>query len=304
MSCCAPGAELYLDQVRAAQDEIALASRPVHDGLRQTDLSVPDIRCGACLHQIEGTLGKLDGVASARANLSAKRVTVLWRGDTPPPLMPALQAIGYRAHLHDIAADSKDPVMGELLRALAVAGFASSNIMLLSVSVWAGAEAATRDLFHWISALIALPTLVYSGRVFFLSAWQSLRHGRTNMDVPISIGVLLTFGMSLYETIHHGPYAYFDAAVSLLFFLLIGRTLDHVMRERARPADRPDAGPCHARAGTQGRRRTGALIAARCTRPAARRHPDLSAGRRDRAGDDHPARRRGESPRRRARRQG
>ena len=236
MSCCAPGAELYLDQVRAAQDEIALASRPVHDGLRQTDLSVPDIRCGACLHQIEGTLGKLDGVASARANLSAKRVTVLWRGDTPPPLMPALQAIGYRAHLHDIAADSKDPVMGELLRALAVAGFASSNIMLLSVSVWAGAEAATRDLFHWISALIALPTLVYSGRVFFLSAWQSLRHGRTNMDVPISIGVLLTFGMSLYETIHHGPYAYFDAAVSLLFFLLIGRTLDHVMRERARQA--------------------------------------------------------------------
>src|SRR5262245_10404565 len=234
MSCCAPGAELY--QARAMDEEILLASRPVQDGLRQTDLSVPDIHCGGCLQRIEATLGKLDGVASARANLSARRVRVLWRGEIPPPLIPTLQAIGYAAHLHDFGADRTDPVLAHLLRAVAVAGFATSNIMLLSVSVWAGAEPATRDLFHWISALIALPTLAYSGQVFFASAWRSLRHGRTNMDVPISVGVLLTFAMSLYETIHHGHYAYFDAAVSLLFFLLIGRTLDHVMRERARQA--------------------------------------------------------------------
>jgi Cu2+-exporting ATPase len=234
MSCCAPGAELY--QARAMDEEILLASRQVHDGLRQTDLSVPEIHCGGCLQRIEATLGKLDGVASARANLSARRVRVLWRGEAPPPLIPTLQAIGYAAHLHDFGTDGTDPVLSHLLRAVAVAGFATSNIMLLSVSVWAGAEPATRDLFHWISALIALPTLAYSGRVFFASAWRSLRHGRTNMDVPISVGVLLTFAMSLYETIHHGHYAYFDAAVSLLFFLLIGRTLDHVMRERARQA--------------------------------------------------------------------
>ncbi|MBR1120937.1 cadmium-translocating P-type ATPase [Bradyrhizobium lablabi] len=236
MSCCAPGAELHLQQVSAPDDEIMLASRQVADGLRQTDLSVPDIHCGGCLQRIEAALGKLDGVARARANLSARRVSVFWRGDTPPAFMQALKAIGYDAHLHDAGADRKDVVLSQLLRALAVAAFASSNIMLLSVSVWSGADAATRDLFHWISALIALPTLAYSGRVFFASAWRSLRHGRTNMDVPISVGVLLAFAMSLYETIHHGHYAYFDAAVSLLFFLLIGRTLDHVMRERARQA--------------------------------------------------------------------
>ncbi|OWK18924.1 hypothetical protein AJ88_46480 [Mesorhizobium amorphae CCBAU 01583] len=57
-----------------------------------------------------------------------------------------------------------------------------------------------------------------------------------NMDVPIAVGVSLAYTMSLYETINHGDHAYFDASVSLLFFLLIGRTLDHVMRERARTA--------------------------------------------------------------------
>jgi P-type Cu2+ transporter len=236
MSCCAPGAELDLHTAGPSADEIRLASRIMGDGLRRSDLAVPDMHCGACLQKIEAALDQLDGVEEARANLSARRVSVLWRGETPPAMIPALDAIGYPAHLFDAGDDGRDPTLSNLLRALAVAGFAASNIMLLSVSVWSGAEAATRDLFHWISAMIALPALAYSGQVFFRSALRALRHGQTNMDVPISIGVLLAFGMSLYETIQHGDHAYFDAAVSLLFFLLIGRTLDHVMRERARQA--------------------------------------------------------------------
>lgn len=238
MSCCASGAE-FPDAIatRALNEEILLASRTVETGLRQTDLSVPTMHCGGCIQKIENALTALPGVERARVNLSTRRVSIRWRAAAIlPPFIAALNDIGYGAHIYDAASDAKDETLTVLIRALAVAGFAASNIMLMSVAIWSGADAATRDLFHWISALIALPALAYSGRVFFRSAWQVLRHSQTNMDVPISIGVLLAFGLSLYETIHHGPHAYFDAAISLLFFLLIGRTLDHVMREKARAA--------------------------------------------------------------------
>ena len=240
MGSCGSRAELTaMPKACAGDEEVLLASRMVADGIRQTDLAVPAIHCGACVRTIEKALGGLVGVESARANLSAKRVTVRWQSkDVPPPFVETLKRAGFEAHLFDAESGKDDGALSELIRALAVAGFASSNIMLLSVSIWSGAEAETRNLFHWLSMIIALPALAYSGRIFFRSGWRALRHGRTNMDVPISLGVLLAFGMSVYETMHHGPHAYFDAAISLLFFLLIGRTLDHMMRERARQAVR------------------------------------------------------------------
>jgi Cu2+-exporting ATPase len=221
---------------RSANSELLLASRVLGAGLRQSDLSVPTIHCGGCVQKIERILGALPGVEQARANLSTKRVAIRWRGEIPPPFIATLNAAGHEAHLDDAGAEAKDGGQGELVRALAVSGFAASNIMMFSVAVWSGADPASRDVFYWLSAAIAFPALIYSGRVFFRSAWQALRRGQANMDVPISIGVLLAFGMSLYETIHHEAHAYFDASISLLFFLLIGRTLDHMMRERARTA--------------------------------------------------------------------
>ncbi|RUU48633.1 cadmium-translocating P-type ATPase [Mesorhizobium sp. M6A.T.Ca.TU.002.02.2.1] len=241
MSCCAPGAEMALDLDGAtsslpSSQEIRLASRSLGNDLRQTDLSVPTVHCAACIQAIETALGKLDRVEGVRVNLSTKRVSIHWRGDEVPPFAAALGRLGYPAHLFDPQVGEKDKTLSELIRAVAVAGFAAGNIMLLSVSVWSGAEGATRDLFHWVSALIAIPALAFAGGIYFRSAWNALRHGRMNMDVPIAVGVSLAYAMSLYETINHGDHAYFDASVSLLFFLLIGRTLDHVMRERARTA--------------------------------------------------------------------
>src|SRR3546814_8162368 len=79
-----------------------------------------------------------------------------------------------------------------------------------------------------------MPTVAYAGRPFFRSAWRAVRHCRTNLDVPISIWVLIATALSLSETATHGPHAYFDGVVMLLFFLLCGRWLDSVMRDRAR----------------------------------------------------------------------
>lgn len=221
-----------------AKEELRIASRVLEAGLFQTDLSVPTVHCAGCIRKVEAGLLAVPGVQHARVNLSTRRASVRWRGETPPPLIEAMQALGFPAHLYETDDDGKDPEFGRLIRALAVAGFASMNIMLLSASVWLGAEAGTRQTFHWISAALALPCLLYSGRIFYASAWHALRSGRTNMDVPISVGVSLAFALSLYDTIYAGPHAYFDATTSLIFFLLIGRTLDHLMRKKARTAVR------------------------------------------------------------------
>ncbi|WP_375195639.1 cation-translocating P-type ATPase [Sphingobium sp.] len=204
--------------------------------VKESLFAVPGIHCAGCIAKIENGLLAIPGILSARVNMAAKRVAI--RHDpalAPPDLKAALVALGFEAEpLADPGVDIAGAENRALLRALAVAGFAAMNIMLLSVSIWSGAEGATRTLFHWLSALIALPTVAYAGQPFFRSAWAALRQGRTNMDVPISIGVLLTTGMSLYETAVGGAHAWFDGAVMLLFFLLAGRALDSVMRGRAR----------------------------------------------------------------------
>ena len=234
----ADAASLPATAEEAADLLLALAT-PEPDGSSRLEFAVPDAYCASCITTIENALCALPQVKRARVNLSTRRVGVTFAPNEGSVLaLPAaIRASGYRTHVLDPSAESgKDPALGELVRAMAVAGFAAANIMLFSVSVWAGADAATRGLFHWISALIALPAIAYAGRPFFRSALAALSVRRTNMDVPISIGVLLATGLSLYETVVSGEHAYFDASTMLLFFLLVGRVLDHLMQQRARGA--------------------------------------------------------------------
>lgn len=219
--------------------------RHSRDGMNELELSIFGAKCGGCISKIEGGLNALPGIETSRLNLSTGKLVVSWRSRAdlrPRDITQRIFELGYRATPFDpnAAISDIDDEGRFLLRCLAVAGFAMANIMLLSVAVWSGAGGemgpATRMMLHWISAMIAIPAAAFAGRPFFNSALGALKKRRANMDVPISLAVILSLTVSIVETLNHGDHAYFDAAVMLLFFLLIGRWLDHRLRARAREA--------------------------------------------------------------------
>lgn len=211
-------------------------------GVSHIDLAVEGVSCAGCMMKIERGLSAIPEVTLARVNLTDRRLAVEWKKGTldPAQLVDRVAALGYKAYPFE-------PVRAELtevehsrflLRCLGVAAFATMNVMMLSIPVWSGNVTdmlpEQRDFFHWLSALITLPAAAYAGQPFFRSALAALRTRGVNMDVPISIGVVLALGMSVVETIHHAEHAYFDAAIMLLTFLLVGRYLDQSMRRRTR----------------------------------------------------------------------
>ncbi len=217
----------------------AEAAHPIPQDVRIT-LSLPGIHCSACIANVERALNAVSGVQDARVNLTLKRALIQAAPDVrAADLIPVLDRAGYEAHELDpgaLSATQTDKAGRDLLMRLAVAGFASMNVMLLSVSVWSGATDATRDMFHWISAAITLPAIAFSAQPFFVNAWSALRVHRLNMDVPIVLAILLALVTSLWETALSGTHAYFDAALTLTFFLLAGRYLDYRTRAAARSA--------------------------------------------------------------------
>jgi Cu2+-exporting ATPase len=227
---------------KAQRLDYSLYTRRAADGVATMDVVVDGIHCGGCIGRIERSLKTVKGLTDARLNFTNRRLTLTWNdpGFDPREAIQLLERMGYHANPFRLQSGEEQEVAHSkfLLRCLAVSGFAAMNIMLLSVSVWSGnvtdITPETRDLFHWLSAAIALPAAAYAGQPFFRSAWNALKARHTNMDVPISIGILLALGLSLYETAHHAEHAYFDSAVMLIFFLLCGRVLDQMMRRRTR----------------------------------------------------------------------
>ena len=225
----------------AGIDYSALVERKP-DGTSHLDLAIEGITCAACIGDIEHGLAGIPGLGRARLNYTNRRLAVDWTADAlePAAVVARLEELGYKAHPFEPSREEQVEAeeMRFLIRCLAVAGFAAMNIMLLSVSVWSGnvtdISDETRDLFHWVSALIALPAAAFAGQPFFRNASRAIRNRSMTMDVPITLGVSLALGMSVYETAHHAHHAYFDSAVMLLFFLLLGRVLDQVMRRKTR----------------------------------------------------------------------
>src|SRR5258707_8626044 len=194
------------------------------------------------MSKIEGGFSAIPDVTLERVNLTDRRVALEWKQGALDPIsfIDRLAELGYKAYPSETAgAEAAEAEQSRfLLRCLGVAAFATMNVMMLSIPVWSGNVSdmlpEQRDFFHWLSALIALPAAAYAGQPFFRSAFRAIRAGGVNMDVPITIGVILALGMSVVETVNHAEHAYFDAAIMLLTFLLVGRVLDQNMRRKTR----------------------------------------------------------------------
>ncbi|WP_421699190.1 heavy metal translocating P-type ATPase [Ancylobacter sp.] len=211
---------------------------------RRLHLLVDGAHCAACIGTIESRLRADPYVTGARLNLALRRLSVEWQGEArhADVLAGAVEALGYKVapfdptHLARLDADTGR----EWLRALAIAAFASSNVMMLSLAVWAGQvqdmAPGTQALFQWLAALVTVPAVAVAGRPFFRSALRALRAGHGNIDVPIALSLLLTVLISLIELARQGRDVYFDSATALLFVLLLGRTLDFHVRARSRGA--------------------------------------------------------------------
>lgn len=224
-------------------DNLAGLVRRGPGGVDAFELAVKGARCANCIAKIERGVGAITGVEQARLNLSTGKLTVLSRNVAPQSILARLEELGYEAQPFE-AQDVLDAGEAEgrfLLHCLAVSGFAAVFVVGLTDAIWYGGidlAAPVRTLFFWLAGVVAIPASLYAGLPFFRSALKSLKAGATNMDVPISLALVLALALSVYQTAQGGSHTYFDAAAMLVFLLLIGRYLDYRLRDRARGAAR------------------------------------------------------------------
>lgn len=207
---------------------------------RSIYLLIEGIHCAACVWLIEKTLAKMPGIVQAGVNLAGKRLNLRWDNDKIKlsAIIRRLGEIGYSAVPYDPEAVTgvlKKQNRALLLR-LIFAGFTTSNIMLVAIALYSGADKGEfRQLFHWLGFALATPTLFYSGWLFFRGAWTGIKQLHLTMDLPIVIGTTLTYLYSTYVTIAEPATGevYFDTVINLIFVILIGRFLEGTFKQQA-----------------------------------------------------------------------
>ncbi len=209
--------------------------------LKEVNLLLAGIHCAACVWLNEQMLERMEGVERARVNFSTHRARVIWdpQRTALSKIIATVRRLGYRAHPYDpetVETVHRQRDRGLMVR-LAVAGFGAGNIMLIAIALYAGYFQGMADhhrqFFHWVSLVLATPVVFYSGGTFFHGAWNGLRLGRLNMDFPIALGALVTYGYSVFVTLRGRGEVYFDSVSLFLFVLLVGRYLESAARRRA-----------------------------------------------------------------------
>ena len=213
-------------------------------GEARLELSVQNAHCANCIAKIEAGVRALNGVTGVRLNLSTGKLLVSWHEGVldPRAILKRLSDLGYPARPYDPAALANDTDESRfLLGCIAIAGFGSAFVMGLADILYyhsGDLMAGERQALNWVMAMVAAPAALLASRPFFRSAIRSVAARAMNMDVPISLAILLSLGLSFYQTALRGPHTYYDAAVMLPFLLLIGRYLDYRLRRKAQGAAR------------------------------------------------------------------
>ena len=193
--------------------------------------SIPQIHCSSCIWLLENLYRLHEAVLSSRVDFQRRLVSIAFQIDILPlsRLVALLGSIGYEPEisLSDLDKSKPDRSYRRLYGRLAVAGFCFGNIMLLSFPRYLGLDATSdlsvNRLLDYLKILLAIPVVFYSALEFFRPAISGLRQRRLNMDVPIALGIAVTFVYSIYEIlVLHGA-GYMDSLAALVFLLLVGR---------------------------------------------------------------------------------
>ncbi len=201
----------------------------------QVSLFLPQIHCSSCLWLLEN-LHKVNGnILASQVNFSTKQLSVSFDHTklSLKELAELLTSIGYEPHISMQDAEEKEPAYSPRKTAykLGVVGFCFANIMLVSFPEYLGLEfgkePALANFFRYVNLLLALPVFFYGAREFFVNAFYSFRQKYLNIDAPIALAVLMTFGRSVYEIVSGTGAGYLDSMSGIVFFMLIGRTLQN-----------------------------------------------------------------------------
>ena len=237
--------------LRAIDDPVEVARftrwRDSAEGQREADssLRVSGMVCTACAGVIETALARVDGVRSVRVSAAAERAQVIWdpARTRASALIAAIRAAGYDA-VPDTTADiraQRDVQAKQALWRWFVAVFCGMQVMMLATPSYVAAPGELapdlRTLLNWGAWVLSLPVLLFSAAPFFRGAWGALRQGRIAMDVPVALGLLVTFVASTGATFApegvFGAEVYFDSLTMFVAFLLGARWLETRARHRA-----------------------------------------------------------------------
>jgi len=215
--------------------------RPVGEHEREAALILEGITCAACVWLNEAHIARQPGVTAVDINYATRRARVRWdeRQIRLSQILEAIAAIGYRAHPYDVMRSEQlaQKERRAALWRLFVAGFGMMQVMMYAIPVYMAGEgemtADIEQLMRWASFVLTLPVVLYSAAPFFVSAWRDLKLGRVGMDVPVALGVGAAFAASTWATLTAAGEVYFDSVTMFVFFLLSGRYLEMMARQKA-----------------------------------------------------------------------